>query len=597
MNMFLNRLIALLSEPVRRNIIFFVFMYFLGIANALIETVSFGFKIPYFVFLSQIFDVYLLCLFVCIFPLKYRKKIIVLVSLIYYILCVINVFCVYRFYAKLGPQIFNLVLETNSREAWEFFDNYININVLFSPVIVIFLILLMNIFVYLCKNRIQRLIKITFIAKYLCYNVGNVCIGVIVLFCCVVCLNSRAKMVRILCSPDILTVDKYVDNKTLNTPMHNFLFAIKMHQLSEEGLNVLVNTQENVRVDSCRYTSNNIVLIIGESYIRDHSQLYGYDKETTPYQFDRTMDSVYSNLVCFDNVVSPSNLTSIVFKNVLSLHSVDDSLNNWESFPLFPVLFRKAGFQVTFITNQYVQSLGTDVFNFSGGLFLNDNRLSRLQFDHRNVSAHRYDEDLLADYDSLAHFSKNNNLIIFHLAGQHFEFYKRFPDHMKVFSTQDYARRTDLSDSEKQIVADYDNATRYNDFVLDEIIKRFEDKDAIVIYMPDHGEECYDEIHRMGRMPGGAFSSAMARQEYRIPFWIWCSNIYISTHPQIYNSIIKNKNRPFMTDDISHMLLFLAGIETPYYNDKRNILSDDFDVNRTRLLEGKVDYDMLVSIE
>ena len=127
MNMFLNRLIALLSEPVRRNIIFFVFMYFLGIANALIETVSFGFKIPYFVFLSQIFDVYLLCLFVCIFPLKYRKKIIVLVSLIYYILCVINVFCVYRFYAKLGPQIFNLVLETNSREAWEFFDNYIYI--------------------------------------------------------------------------------------------------------------------------------------------------------------------------------------------------------------------------------------------------------------------------------------------------------------------------------------------------------------------------------------------------------------------------------------------------------------------------------------
>lgn len=595
--MFFNKLIALLSEPVRRNIIFFVFMYVLGIANALIETVLLQFKIPYFVFLSQVFDVYLLCLFVCFFSLRYRKYIVTLFSLICYILCIINVFCVYRFNAKLGPQIYNLVLETNYREAGEFFDNYININILFSPIIFLFLILLMNIVVYLCKNRIQRLIKTSSIAKFLSYNMGNVCIGVMVLFCSAVCLDSRTKMVRILCAPDILTVDKFVDNKTLNTPAYNLLFAIKMRQLSEEGLNILVETQENAYVDSCRYTSNNIVLIIGESYIRDHSQLYGYDKETTPNQLARTENSDSSHLVYFDNVISPSNLTSTVFKNVLSIHSVDDSLNSWESFPLFPVLFRKAGFQVTFITNQYVQSLGTDVFNFSGGMFLNDNRLSELQFDHRNVKAHRYDEDLLIDYDSLNHFSKKNNLMIFHLAGQHFEFYKRFPNHMKVFSTQDYSGRTDLSDGERQIVADYDNATRYNDYVLDEIIKRFEDKDAIVIYMPDHGEECYDEIHRMGRMPGGSFSAAMARQEYRIPFWIWCSKKYILAHPQIYNSILKNKNRPFMTDDISHMLLFLAGIETSYYNDKRNILSEKFDVNRPRLIEGKVDYDRLVSVK
>lgn len=597
MNNIINKLIALISEPIRRNIIFFVFMYFLGIANALIETFLFRFKTPYFVFLSQVFDVYLLCLFVSLFSLRYRKYIVVLLSLICYILCIINVFCVYRFDAKLGPQICNLILETNSREAGEFFDNYININVLFSPVVFIFLILLINIVVYLCKNRIRRLIKTSSISTFLYYNIGNVFIGFIVLSCCVICLSSRAKMVRILCSPDILIVDKYVDNKTLNTPVHNLLFAIKMRQLSEEGLNILVETQENAYVDSCRYTSNNIVLVIGESYIRNHSQLYGYDKETTPHQLARTENSDSSHLVCFDNVVSPSNLTSTVFKNVLSLHSVDDSLNNWESYPLFPVLYRKAGFQVTFITNQYVQSLGTDVFNFSGGLFLNDNRLSALQFDHRNVMSHRYDEDLLIDYDSLAHFSKRYNLIIIHLAGQHFEFYKRFPNNMKVFSTQDYAGRTDLSDSEKQIVADYDNATRYNDYVLDEIIKRFEDKDAIVIYMPDHGEECYDEIHRMGRMAGGSFSAAMARQEYRIPFWIWCSKKYILAHSQIYNSILKYKNRPFMTDDISHMLLFLAGIETSYYNDKRNILSEKFDVNRTRLIEGKVDYDRLVSVK
>lgn len=590
------RIITYLINPIRKNIIFFVFIYLLGITNAFIETYLLGFKIPYFVFLSQIFDVYLLCLFVYLHPIKLRKYLVALFSFISYTLCIINVFCVYRFYAKLGPQIYNLVMETNPKETGEFFNNYITIDILFSPVIIIFFVFLLNIVVLLCKNRIQRLIKASALSKFGGHNIWSACICVVVLFCCIVCFKSRTKMVSIMCSPDISTVDKYVDNKTLNTPVYNLLFAIKMRQLSENGLNILIKSQENALIDSCRYISDNIVLIVGESYIRDHSQLYGYNKETTPCQRARNIDSRNGHLVYFDNVVSPSNLTSTVFKNVLSLHSIDDSVS-WESFPLFPVLFRKAGFQVTFITNQYVQSLGTDVFNFSGGMFINDNRLSQLQFDHRNIKAHRYDEDLLVDYDSLSLFNTSHNLIIFHLAGQHFEFYKRFPGHMRAFSVRDYVGRKDLSDNEKQIVADYDNATKYNDFVLDKIVERFEDKDAIVIYMPDHGEECYDEIHRTGRMAGENFSPAMARQEYRIPFWIWCSNKYILNHPHVYNSILKSRNRPFMTDDISHMLLFLAGIKTSYYDDKRNVLSDKFDVNRPRFIEGKVDYDRLVSIE
>lgn len=86
----------------------------------------------------------------------------------------------------------------------------------------------------------------------------------------------------------------------------------------------------------------------------------------------------------------------------------------------------------------------------------------------------------------------------------------------------------------------------------------------------------------------------MARQEYRIPFWIWCSNEYISSHAQIYNEILKYKNRPFMTDDISHLLLYLAGIKTRFYTEKRNVLSMGYNCNRIRLIEGRVNYDELV---
>lgn len=45
---------------------------------------------------------------------------------------------------------------------------------------------------------------------------------------------------------------------------------------------------------------------------------------------------------------------------------------------------------------------------------------------------------------------------------------------------------------------------------------------------------------------------------------------------------------------VRNMLLFLAGIKTSYYNEERNILSDKFNINRERLIDGKISYDRLV---
>ena len=53
-------------------------------------------------------------------------------------------------------------------------------------------------------------------------------------------------------------------------------------------------------------------------------------------------------------------------------------------------------------------------------------------------------------------------------------------------------KRADLNEQRRSILADYDNAVLYNDSIVYQIVKRFENKDAIVIYMPDHGEECYE---------------------------------------------------------------------------------------------------------
>jgi heptose-I-phosphate ethanolaminephosphotransferase len=259
--------------------------------------------------------------------------------------------------------------------------------------------------------------------------------------------------------------------------------------------------------------------------------------------------------------------------------------------PLFPVLFRNAGYKVFFITNQFVQALNTDIFNLSGGLFLNHDRLSKAQFDYRNTRTHRYDMGLLEDFDSLKQYEGNHNLFIFHLAGQHIDFYKRSPDKYKIFTISDYQDRIDINESEKQLVADYDNATYYNDIVIDSIIKRFEDDNAVLIYMPDHGEECFDGLHRMGRLPTGHYIPEVLRQEFCIPFWIWCSKSYIDTHSDIFKRIGESRTKPFMTDDLPHLLLYLAGISCNSYVETRNLLSPNFNIKRKRMINGKCDYD------
>lgn len=80
----------------------------------------------------------------------------------------------------------------------------------------------------------------------------------------------------------------------------------------------------------------------------------------------------------YTDVVSPWNLTSFVFKHLFSLYCVGDK-GEWCDYPLFPELFRKAGYHVTFLTNQFLPKAKEAVYDFSGGFFLNNPKLSAAQ--------------------------------------------------------------------------------------------------------------------------------------------------------------------------------------------------------------------------
>lgn len=587
--------------PITRNATFFVFMFILGITCGMFEIPDSNTTGPYPHLFTELFtELYILCALLAAMPQRVRRWIRGIVCAVLYAAAIADVWCFVRLGSTINPSMLMLIGETNSNETSEFLSTYLTWNTIVSPVGTILLIIPIHITTWaICKSRtLERLtgntLRPPFFTRHnrLLTILSGVTVTAVFVYSLTDCFDNKKATVRLMSYNNIGSVEHELtkpDRAVLYMPIHRLAFSIYANHLTAMQLVRLVEATNHIKIDSCTFRSPDIVLIIGESYNRHHSQLYGYDVPTTPRQLERER---LGELVAFKDVISPWNLTSYVFKYVFSLHSVGDS-GQWCDRPLFPEIFKKAGYHVTFVTNQFLPKTGEAVYDFSGGFFLNDPKLSAAQFSARNTSLHRFDDGILADYDSLSHKQGRANLTILHLMGQHVAYHDRTPKRWSHFKPGDYRHRK-LKSWERGFLADYDNATLYNDSIVDEVLQRFEDREAIVIYMPDHGEECFgDDMHIVGRLHSATIDYRLAHEEFEIPFWIWRSHKYAEAHPEIDTEIKAACNRPFMTDNVAHLLLYLGGIACPEYCDSRNPLSQNYDSLRPRVIKNTTDYDKL----
>jgi heptose-I-phosphate ethanolaminephosphotransferase len=400
-------------------------------------------------------------------------------------------------------------------------------------------------------------------------------------------------LIIMLCQVFFFSTD-YEQNYRMakGTPIkRNMLWKLEqsalMFQENQKDFTVCAKSIENATVDSCAYRSPNIIIIIGEAYIKHHSSLYGYGKETNP------LLSKEDYLYVFNDVIAPYNNTSESFKNFLSMASMDDSIK-WCEAPLFPALFRKAGYHVTFYSNQFVKGGAEESrFDAKAGFFSHP-AIEPNIIDSRNSERYPYDGELISQYMK-DHQQKDTipyHLTFFHLYGQHVKAKDRYPKEFEHFHASDYPERTDLNESQRQEVAEYDNATRYNDYIVHEIINLFREQDAIVIYFSDHGDEANDYRPQLGRSYDfDKMGSKGIHCQYDIPFVIYVTDSYKQHHPEIVQEIISSTDRRFMTDDLPHLVLYLAGIDCRWYQPQRNLISPDFKTDRQRHISAGFDYD------
>ena len=83
------------------------------------------------------------------------------------------------------------------------------------------------------------------------------------------------------------------------------------------------------------------------------------------------------------------------------------------------------------------------------------------------------------------------------------------------------------------------------------------------------------------------------KQQFEIPFWFYFTEAYREKHPEIYKKVLSVKDKRYMTDIISHTLIYLAGISSKYYQSQYDILNPAYNQKRKRIIRNQREYETI----
>ena len=513
----------------------------------------------------------------------------ILVYTILTVLCVVNVFLLFNYGTILTPWIYTLIMETNASEATEFIMHYG-----FSNGSIFAYIMLALLFVLILLAEQKR--------EWMEHKLNNP------LVCLLFFIISMYLAIRGV--QNVNTFTKVFDCETTDdlegvgnlfkfgsNTISSLVFVLCDYKSHKSEIDIIIRHTQETALSSCQLSSSDsltVILVIGESYNKYHSGLYGYNYNTTPFL---SAEREAGRLFVFNDVVSPYNMTSFAMKNIFSCNVLAKG-ERWYSKPLFPAVFKKSGYHVYFWDNQF-SSFQADVSDFTLNTVIHNRSISQLCYHVYNTKTYQYDGDFVRSFDSQIPLKGCRNLVIFHLMGQHFMAAMRYPDHapFRKLGSKD-VKRLDLSESQREDVAEYDNATLYNDRVLRDIIFKFKNSNAVLVYLSDHGEEHYDYRDYSGRTfeKGKSKSVGILKYQYEVPFVIWCSEKYKERNPENINAMRQCLNVPFMTDIVYNLLFRLGNIKTDYYQPCYDILSPEY-VAEKRIVADDTDYDKVMKYD
>ena len=296
----------------------------------------------------------------------------------------------------------------------------------------------------------------------------------------------------------------------------------------------------------------NIVIVFGESHCRNHCPFYGYDKMTMP-ETQRLIDG--GSIRAFSQISAPDINTQRVFKSLMSTYQPEwgDSVAFYTCQTL-PQVIRDAGYRSFWISNQSKRGFYDNIIGNFADLcdttFFNGDKFSGML--RKNL-----DGELLPLVDSIARAESGpGNFYFIHLMGSHPGFHDRYPEEFDYFHETDYP---DRPEKQRYHYATYDNSLRYTDYVLSEIIRAFQDKETILLYLSDHGLDFY--ITRDDYCAHAITSETESgRVSKEVPFLIYTSDLYKQRFPDVCTRIQQTADCEYRTDSLLYTVMDIAGV-------------------------------------
>ena len=543
MKWILTRITNSLIAPIQEKC-YYLFLLFNLLSNGASAFYYHSGRSLFFIISLSFFYAYLEALIYTIIKSEWFR-IVYVITLSFFFNCfiLIDYYLIFFFHRIFIEDVIDIILETNHQEVSNFLETYLSF---YRVALVIVSILAVNLLFIACSNILKKhsIHKITLLICGMGFSIFLIMVA------------SFLRYHNGMAIPQMASVTRF---------SHTIFIAnkrIKEIDLVKKACEKTVATSEDP-------TMPYVVVIIGESHSLYHSSLYGYPIHTNPLLGKRMNEG---NLYRFEDAVSIDDHTHGVMKSVYSLDSLGVSFTNT---PLFPSCFKSAGYHTTLYDNQYFVGEGIN--------FLTDQTLSELLFDERNKGKYTYDGDMIDEIT----INKEPSLYVIHLSGQHYTYKNRYPTEFELFSKNQYDPKQ-FNESQREIIAHYDNACLYNDFVIDKVITKFEDTNSIVFYFSDHGEEVYELRDYIGH--GDAAFSPDLKYQIRIPFLIYVSDEYRLKHASFCQSLGKAVLTPITTDDISHEILRAASIRTPAFSPHRCFTDPTYPPEKSRIVLHSIKY-------
>lgn len=305
-----------------------------------------------------------------------------------------------------------------------------------------------------------------------------------------------------------------------------------------------------------------LVLVIGESTSRLHMSLYGYPRNTNP-----ELSKIRHELVLFDQVYSPRPNTIESLQQVLTFADQHHP-EAFKTKPSLIAMMKQAGYFTIWITNQ--QSLtgrNTMLTTFA-------KQADRQYFlnNERQQNAYSFDEKVLPPFAKSLDDPHAKKLIVVHLLGTHMKYDHRYPKAFDTFRSAQGLPKLNRDDYQVEAINSYDNAIRYNDWILSQLITTLKAKrqHSLLVYFSDHGEDVYDSAPYtfQGRNEG-----APTLPMYSIPFMIWHSSDWFNRNTVFAD---RQPHRQYDNADFIYTFADLAGLSFDEFNASESLVNTAF---------------------